>query len=479
MTEYGNYNLLAMIQKPLYVILFLILFSCGTDPASKVGADRADDSKTVTASVNDQVVDKWQEKPFRDLDVEFLEFKYNNKKGLEFNLPSGTAVKIPANAFQDADGKPVTSNVVVKYREFQNVNDIIIAGIKMKYSEDSINGDFESAGMFEIRAFTGENELDLRKNKTVDVDLASFKSGAYNSYVMNEATNNWEFIDKQKAKPNKHKKEKLKEIDSTLKALTVTCVSEPTEFKGKMEVFDLDYDIDRFYEMDFVSEAMWIPVGDEKEKAQLRSSLSGFDDMQLVPASEECNTFKLSVWKKNGINPVLNKKTFLVKPVFKGKSLSRAKKRYTEHVAELKKKGDERQVAEREADLWRSFQLKGMGVYNCDRIVDYIDFITLNLEIKYKDEVHSYYYLTGNGNVAVKYYPQYLSNFRFNPNSTNSIIAILPDNQVGVVSEKEFEKAYNVYLKDKSPDKKLRLDLRLKEEPVKNRKDFDQYVAKI
>lgn len=470
-----NLILLPMNKLLFSGLLSLLLLSCGSEPVTKnVNPDQFQNNSVTQASINE----KWQDKPFRDVDVEFLEFKYNNKKGLEFNLKNGTAVKIPANAFQDTNGKPVTANIVVKYREFQSVNDIILAGIKMKYSENDTIGDFESAGMFEIRAFEGKDELDLRDNKTVDVDLASFKSGDYNSYVMNEKTNNWEFLDRQKAKPNKHKKQKLKDLDSLMKEKDATCFTEPLEFKGNMEIFDLDYDLDRFYEMEFVSEAMWISVGDEKEKAKLRKSLYGFDDMQLEPTGD-CNNFKLSVWKKDDLEPVKNKMTFLVKPVFKGKSLSRAKKKYKEHIAQLKRLGDERNVAEREADLWRSFELKGMGVYNCDRLVDYLDFVTVNLEIQYKDEVHSYYYLTGNGNVAVKYYPNYLTKFRLNPNSTNSIIAILPENKVGIVTEAEFEKAYKEYLKDSSPDKKMKLELKLKGEPIEERKDFDQYVAKL
>jgi len=456
-------------------MLLLLLLSCGSESVTKSVDPKQFQNKIVSqVTINEM----WQDKPFKDVDVEFLEFKYNNKKGLGFNLPNGTAVKIPKSAFQDKNGKPITANIVVKYREFQSVNDIILAGIKMKYSENDINGDFESAGMFEIRAFEGKNELELRDNKTVQVDLASFKSGNYNSYAMNEKTNNWEFLDRQKSKPNKHKKQKLKELDSLKKVKDETCFSEPLEFKGKMEVFDIDYNFYRFYEMEFVSEAMWISVGDDIEKGKLRKSLSGFNDMQLEP-TENCNNFKLSVWQKDDLEPAKNRMTFIVKPVFKGKSFARAKKKYKEHIAELKRLGDERNVAEREADLWRSFELKGMGVYNCDRLVDYIDFVTVNLEVNYKDKVHSYFYLTGNGNVAVKYYPTYLTKFRLNPNSTNSIIAILPENKVGIVTEAEFENAYKEYLKDTSPDKKMKLELKLKSEPIEKRKDFDQYVAKI
>jgi len=466
------------MSKALSVIFIVLFFSsCGGENEIAITENPVPvDNLTADTSIQSQ--QNWNEKPFADIDIPFREYNYNNKTGLKFELESGTVVEIPSKAFEDKNGNPVNENITVQYREFHSINDVMIAGIKMKYNEgDTMGGDFETAGMFEIRAFNGNDELQLKKDKTIDVDLASFKSGDFSNYQMNEATNNWEFIEKKDPQSNVLKKEKLTILDEKEAVLKAVCSIEPIEYSPTVETFDLDYDLGRFNELEFVSEAMWISAGDAKEKNELKKSLSGFDDMELTP-TDSCNVFKLSVWKKDGIVNVKNKKTFLVSPVWTGPSLKRVKKNYAENVKALKELTDERNVTEREADLIRSFQLKGMGVYNCDRVLDYVKFVVISLAVIFKDKIKSFFYITNNGQVAIKYYDMSFDNFRFNPNSSNSIIAILPENKVAIVTEKQFADAYQIYKSDSSPDKVLKVELKSDNIPVADKKDFDNHVAR-
>lgn len=468
------------MNKILFLLFFAFVFFACSDAENTSASTNSIDSTNVVALIdNNKSQQNWQEKPFDHIEIPFREFNYNEKKGLRFEMETGTVVDIPANAFEDKTGKPVTENVTVKYREFHSVTDIILSGIKMKYNEgDTTDGNFESAGMFELRAFKGDEELQLKKDKSIRVDLASFKPGDFSHYQMNEGTNDWEFIEKKNSRPNTNKQKKIEILEQQSEELKSVCLIEPLAYTDKMEVFDLDYDLKRFSEMTFVNEAMWISVGNEKEKNELRHSLSGFDDMELIP-TDSCNVFQLSVWKKDGINPVKNKKVFLVKPVWTGQALKRVKKNYTNNINLLKKITDERNVAEREADLWRSFELKGMGVFNCDRVMDFVKAIAVGLVVTFKDKIKSFFYITNNGSVAIKYYEPYLENFKFNPNSTNSIIAILPDNKIGIVSESEFAEAFKKYQSNTSSDKKLEVELKSDNIPVANKKEFEQHAPKF
>lgn len=306
------------------IVACLTLITCQQNQEDEaLFDDLTSDSVAVTPTGQQTVF----EPPFDGIDYPFQTYNYDSKKGLKFSLESGTLVEIPAHAFEDSEGNPVNENIEVKYREFHTVSDIILSGVKMKYNQaDTVDANFESAGMFEIRAYGKENELKLRKDKTIKVELASYKDGDFKNYRMNEETTNWEFIDQKAPKKNTNKAKKIKEIDEQIAALESVCLIEPTEYKKGMEVFDLDYDLGRFPELDFVSEAMWICVGSAEEKKLLSHTLTGFDDLSLEP-KDSCNVFELSVWKKNGTESILNKKTFQVMPVWAGKSLTRAKKR--------------------------------------------------------------------------------------------------------------------------------------------------------
>lgn len=214
-----------------------------------------------------------------------------------------------------------------------------------------------------------------------------------------------------------------------------------------------------------------------KKKKQLEKSLSGFDDMELVP-QDSCNVFQLNVWKKDGATSIRNKKSFRVMPVWSGKALKRVQKNYRENVRQMKELQDQRQVTEREADLWRSFELKGMGVYNCDLIMDYLKFVTVSLAVIFKDKIKSFFYITNNGTVAIKYYQSHFDEFKLNPSSTNSIIAILPDNKIGTVSEEEFAKAIDAYQRNTGTNKQLELQVIEEDLPVTNKASLEQHVAR-
>lgn len=417
--------------------------------------------------------------PFAHLNIPFSTMTYNTKKGLNFDTPTGSHVEIPSHAFCDSEGNSIDEDIEINYREFHSITDVMLSGINMKYSEgDTVGADFETAGMFEIRAYHKGQELKLKHNKTIRVDLASFKAGSFNHYHMNDSSGNWEFLETKSANENTRKLDRISALDNKLKNEVTLCNFEPQKYESGMQLFDLDYDISRFQELSFVNDAMWICVGDENEKKLLEKTLSGFNDMSLEPA-DSCGVFKLKVWRKNGSESITNEKTFHVSPVWSGKALDRAKLRVQESIANLKRLRDARQIAEREADLVRSFELRGMGVFNCDRILEMIKFITVPLVLKFKEKIQSFFYITNNKTVAIRYWDPQYPEFKVNPNSTNSIIAILPDNKIGTVSEEAFEKALKKF--KANPDKGSTFELELIESPlpVTDKKNFEQHVARF
>ncbi|HEY0029840.1 MAG TPA: hypothetical protein VGC65_03695 [Bacteroidia bacterium] len=138
--------------------------------------------------------------PIKGIDVERTNYKIN--PGIEniVTYPSGTKILIPANAFIDKNGQPVTTSVTLSYREFRDPVDFLVSGIPMKYDTAGEVTNFESAGMFEMTASTLNEPVALAADKNIDMNFASTsKDSTYNFYAFNDSTGNWEYLNKPKA----------------------------------------------------------------------------------------------------------------------------------------------------------------------------------------------------------------------------------------------------------------------------------------
>jgi hypothetical protein len=126
-------------------------------------------------------------KPIAGVDVASSFYTFRAENGLSFSYPSGSRIFIPKNAFVDASGKMVTGDVTVSYREFRDATDIIVSGIPMKYDSAGQTIDFESAGMFELAASAGSQEVFVAPGKNIDMQFAVTKTeSSYNFYRLDE-----------------------------------------------------------------------------------------------------------------------------------------------------------------------------------------------------------------------------------------------------------------------------------------------------
>lgn len=97
--------------------------------------------------------------------------KVDNSRGGSFTMASGTKINVPANAFRGADGKPVRGEVEIRYEEYRDPADFLLAGIPMSFVKDDEFLAFNSDGMFTIRAFAGSNEVKLAPDASLNVEL--------------------------------------------------------------------------------------------------------------------------------------------------------------------------------------------------------------------------------------------------------------------------------------------------------------------
>ncbi len=124
--------------------------------------------------------------------VPFTSALINPEKDTLLHLSTGSTIFIPAFSVVNKDGTPSKGPVEIKYREFRNVGDILLAGIPMTFDSNEARYHFESSGMFELLAFSGDNPLMVAPGKNITVRMASLNSkDSYNQYYLDTIAKNW------------------------------------------------------------------------------------------------------------------------------------------------------------------------------------------------------------------------------------------------------------------------------------------------
>ncbi len=137
--------------------------------------------------------------PLDELKAEFASFKVDGQSGGIYEYPSGSKLIVPASAFVGKDGKPLSGQVTMHYREMHDFVDFFLSGIPMTYDSAGINYNLESAGMIEIFAEQNGERVAMAPGKSIDVELVSRVNVSpelevppgYNIYKLDEAKRTW------------------------------------------------------------------------------------------------------------------------------------------------------------------------------------------------------------------------------------------------------------------------------------------------
>lgn len=187
------------INKNFLLILFLWLFSnCTNNPGKNENSSQNRGNN--------------QDIPFENIQIEKTKFIINTQKDTIIISKSGSELVIPKNAFVDKDGIIIKEKVELHYREFSNAMDVYIAGIPMNYDSAATEQVFETAGMLEINAFSGNNEVFPNPQNKMLVKMTSFdQNKEMNLYQLDTVTKKWTYIGKDKIEVQK-KEEMLKNL---------------------------------------------------------------------------------------------------------------------------------------------------------------------------------------------------------------------------------------------------------------------------
>jgi hypothetical protein len=202
----GFIGTVAAVAATVAIVAFVIT---GNDDAHKdsVNGNNIAGNETVHQP-DEEIASSWKPTkrsvtpPLADMNVPFAKFKVNARKGGTLQYSSGSKITFQPGSFVDANGNEVKGNVEVQYREMHDAVDFFLSGVPMQYDSAGQTWQLHSAGMMEIAAFVDGKVVYLKKDKPMQVEMASAYEGTqYNLYHFDTIQGNWVFKGKDDVAP--------------------------------------------------------------------------------------------------------------------------------------------------------------------------------------------------------------------------------------------------------------------------------------
>ncbi len=387
--------------------------------------------------------------PMPEANVPYLGFTVSADNGGKWTAPSGTVLTVDPGTFVDAQGKPVTGDVQIQYREFHDAEDVILSGITMKYNENGAQENFQTAGMMEILGKQGESPVYIAQGKEIDVRMASFTpEDDYNLYFLNPKTG-WKDIGKPTTEANPAKKASKANKAADGSGQTASVPRPPVKgIKGVEQdgevMFNVDYN--EFPELRPYKEVRWM-AEDKAEYAKLEENIHSrvWNNATLDELDKDGLRYKITLSHKSKATLSIN-----VKPILEDADYEKGMKRFKEKKAAYDKMVMERKQEEdrlvTQADVYRTFSISGFGIYNCDRFYGMKDAVSYNTRFDFPE--NSYvnanntlvYHITGNNRAVLTLTPTETVVLKFVPKDDNYLVVVLPGSKVAVFGPEGFNK---------------------------------------
>ena len=431
-------NRIAVVS--LLLLLSVSLFRCTTEKAT---------------TQSKQTINE----PFKNVKIAALTYTVDAEKGGEIKLENGTRIMVPPNAFVDKNGQPVSGQVDLKYREFHSAVDIMVSGIPMKMTDGGEEHDFESAGMFELKGYSGTSEIEIADGKDLKVQLASFKPEEnYNHYYFDEEKGEWKEL-ASAVKPEKNPDfVPTQNLPTTTEGLATTDGTEteniaaplaPRKYDPNATVLNLNVDYNKYPYLKEFNGIVWQYAGeagenDPKNNAWLMKEK--WSSVSLELADVAASTFNLKVISGN--------KTYeaLVVPALSGKAFDKALAKYQSSLNAYNTRQAQIAAAQqavidnqnKHAEIVRAFTVSSFGIYNCDRYRSNDGLFAINWKVELGEaglgnEQMYIYHICKTDNTVTYCYPN-SKTIKFDPKKENVLMAVLPDDKVAVFGKDDFAK---------------------------------------
>jgi hypothetical protein len=461
--------------------------------------------------------------PVKELAVRLVSHEVNAQVGEEIKTSYGSRIIVPKNAFLDSEGNIFRGEATVLHREFHDRASIFFSGIPMHY--DSAAGYvFESAGMFELRAEGNGKPLNPNPASPITVMMNSAsKENGYNIYYFNEKTSAWAYLEPSTVLPEKVRssspsKEIAKPVlPDSIKAVQRTfsnqkysvSLTDRGMYFGKRKylifgrkeadffLFSFSKNAGSFPETKAFSGVSFMYEGNDanalytylRKVGLYKRNPALFTNFSLEQLSEK--DFHLTFVSDSGkieitVQPFLltekDKYRFSKalaiytgklndRKMTEDKTLAQFQKDTAEYYARYGRY--EYTSARFQNVALRPLQVNGFGIYNCDR--PYMPETAKTVFAEFYDDIGNKLMFATGYMVDKKRNSVYTVNdfakFRFSPDSSFLFFAVLPGNQVGLITKKEFSR-------HRSDEKKSVFTMLIDKDAIKSEADFKKLILK-
>lgn len=254
--------------------------------------------------------DRFIDPPMESLTIPFSGFMIDAAKDTIIVHESGSAITVPANAFEDSKGQPVSGEIELRYREFHDPIEIFLSGIPMHYDSAGMHYNLESAGMFELLAFKNGEPLSIRPGASLTIDMISADAGDdFNVYYLDTVKKAWDYIS-----PNSQGNNTVAVLyDSTLVreyAEKVKNIREPLKIakaKPGRYNFTIDYDKNDFPELAVYDSVKFeVEAGDDEYSPSLAARV--WEDVMIKRGEKSRYEITFSKGSEShtfGVTPVM------------------------------------------------------------------------------------------------------------------------------------------------------------------------------
>jgi hypothetical protein len=395
--------------------------------------------------------------------------------GAILRYESGSEVIIPPASLVDGAGQPITGSVDIAYREFHHAAEILLSGIPMAYDTAGATRQFETAGMFELRASQNGQPLFVGQGNLVQVRMASNTAeDNYNFYRLDEEARNWQFEGQRSPEANvtrENIKARIAELESRPGEIR-RLGEDPFAFNysGLLDVFFKE-DETRIYaamgkegvrpmvlakarayglkcmefsvyqRIDFQGKSypacmmVWDKLSEKPFPSWAKSSwnhkLKKFDEnlYQLILRDGESN------YQMCWVRPVMPLRQLFAKDPAGWEEKSQAL------LAEIEREVDR---MKKEAEVMRTFEIREFGVYNWDRLKREENSIPLfaefemGLEESEESAKPTVFLLPGDNRSVVKLPEQQWEQFYLTDDPDARLLSILPGPRIALFSKQKY-----------------------------------------
>lgn len=412
--------------------------------------------------------------PIKEMDPAYETIELDPIMGGVFTVPNtfNSKLIIPPQIFVDEKRKTISTKVQIKYREFQDAVDIYLAGIPMDYDAAGMQKRFETAGMFDIRAYSEGKEVFIDSGKVMRVIFGSNKEGNdYHFFKLDEkGTRNWHFIGERDAKPNGEKKKVIEGIKRKVKALKVPLAPGHFAF-NYLAILDVYLKDDE----KLINKSKK-DQGIELKIKQYGVTWTNFYNYESITFNGNVYLASLMIWKKlttdkefptwgnQGETKITLKEgnvytlefsmkgkpkyTYEIEAVMPLKSLmqftpSYWKQEYDKAFAAAMKTESER--LRTMADVYRTFEFNQMGIYNYDKLMKDSLNVQIIADVKFDREAGDLKkleicYVGGDGKSLIKFPYELWTNMTLVPDPKAKMFALLPDNYIAILDSEQYGK---------------------------------------